>query len=35
MAPAFYLFVATIVGIVAMALMPETAPVILKRQAVP
>jgi len=27
--------VATIVGIVAMMLMPETAPVILKRPAVP
>jgi MFS family permease len=35
MAPAYYLLAATVVGIVAMALMPETAPVILKRPAVP
>jgi len=35
MAPAYYLFTATIVGIIAMVLMPETAPVILKRPAVP
>lgn len=34
MAPAYYLLTATIVGIVAMVLMPETAPVILKRPAV-
>ncbi len=34
MAPAWYLLSATIIGIVAMALMPETAPVILKRPAV-
>jgi hypothetical protein len=31
MAPAYYLFAATLVGIVAMVLMPETAPVILNR----
>ena len=35
MAPAWYLLAATLVGIVAMVLMPETAPVILKRPAVP
>jgi len=35
MMPAYYLFAATLVGIVAMVLMPETAPVILKRPAVP